>query len=606
VFEARDVPAVAFALTANNQILRLDTSSPQTLQSTTAVTGLNAGDTLVGIDFRPANGQLYGVATTTTANTLQVYTINPATGAATTVGTGAAVTGGTIAGATRFSVDVNPVADLIRVVTDLPSDGVGGNVNNLRLSPITGGLAAVDPDLDYSALPAGSAPEVAVAYTNSVDGATSTTLFGIVSGTDRLVTNGGAAPGFNVLADVGPLGADTTTSAALDVFGPGNTALAALTVAGTTRLYAVNTTSGAATAIGTLGAGTTQVIDLAVGPLFDQVAVGGSANGQVQLLTPAGGVVSVGPVVTTFAGLGVNVRSTTGDVNGDGIDDLIAVTGPGTPLRLTVVSGADNSTVLVAPFAPFAGSEDFVGGGFVSAGDFDGDNRDEVVVSPDQGGGPRVTVFSLVGAATTLTVRSNFFGITGDPNFRGGVRTAVGDVNNDGTPDLAVAAGFLGGPRIALFDGDTVLTTPTKLVNDFFAFPEDAATLRNGAFVAIGDLNGDNFGDLIFGGGPGGAPRVYVLSGALVTAGNIAGAYVAPVANFFVAGNATDRGGVRVASADLDGDARDDLIVGSGEGSAARVRVYLGSNITTTAEPTTFQDLTVFGGAVLPGGVFVG
>ena len=115
----------------------------------------------------------------------------------------------------------------------------------------------------------------------------------------------------------------------------------------------------------------------------------------------------------------------------------------------------------------------------------------------------------------------------------------------------AVAAGFLGGPRVALFDGKTLFSTPVKMTNDFFAFPgEDATRLRNGAFVSLGDVNGDGFADALFGGGPGGAPRVFILPGQLLSAGNVAGAYAAPVANFFVAGNSADRGGVRSAGAE--------------------------------------------------------
>jgi hypothetical protein len=215
-----------------------------------------------------------------------------------------------------------------------------------------------------------------------------------------------------------------------------------------------------------------------------------------------------------------------------------------------------------------------------------------------------VSIFSLVNGAAA--VKGNFLGID-DSNFRGGCRTALGDVNKDGTPDVAVSAGFLGGPRTALFDGKTVLTTPTRLVGDFFAFPgSDATTLRNGVFVASGDVNGDDFADLIFGGGPGGAPRAFILSGALISAGNVAGAQAAPIANFFVAGNSSDRGGVRLAVKDADGDNKADVIAGSGEGSPAKVRIYLGKNFTGTGEPGTFQDLSVFGGGVLPGGVFVG
>ncbi|HJZ92727.1 MAG TPA: FG-GAP-like repeat-containing protein, partial [Gemmataceae bacterium] len=298
------------------------------------------------------------------------------------------------------------------------------------------------------------------------------------------------------------------------------------------------------------------------------------------------------------------LRTAVADVDGDGIRDTVCVTGPGTPIRFAVVSGKDNSTVLVAPTAPFAGSESFTGGGFVAVADIDRDGRSEIVVTPDQGGGPRVTIFSLLPAG--LSGRANFFGID-DPAFRGGVRAALGDVNADGIPDLAVCAGFLGGPRAALFSGTSLLGTPARLVGDFFAFPgEDATRLRNGVFVTVGDLTGDGFAELVFGGGPGGAPRVFALSGAMISAGNVAGAQASPVANFFVAGNSTDRGGVRVATKDADGDSKADLVVGSGEGSPARVRVYLGKNFAGASEPGTVQDLGVFGGAVLTGGVYVG
>ncbi|MDB5311103.1 MAG: repeat protein, partial [Gemmataceae bacterium] len=317
---------------------------------------------------------------------------------------------------------------------------------------------------------------------------------------------------------------------------------------------------------------------------------------------PSGNYGSPAATIAPFAGFGGSVRTAVADVDGDGVADTVLVTGPGTPIRVAVVSGADNSTLLVAPFDPFGG--DFAGGGFVAAADLDRDGKAEFVVTPDQGGGPRVTIFSLVNGAAA--VRANFFGID-DPNFRGGARAAVGDVNGDGFADLVVAAGFGGGPRVAIFDGTTLFGTPTRLVNDFFAFPgPDATTLRNGVFVAAGDVNGDGLADLLFGGGPGGAPRVFILSGAMVAANNVAGAQANPLGNFFVAGNVADRGGVRVAAVDADGDNKADVATGSGEGDAARVRVYLGRNFTGAGEPGTFQDLIPFGGAILPGGNFVG
>ncbi|QDU19644.1 Ig-like domain-containing protein [Urbifossiella limnaea] len=336
------------------------------------------------------------------------------------------------------------------------------------------------------------------------------------------------------------------------------------------------------------------------------LAVSGPADGTAQLYTPdAAGLYGTTPAtVSGLSGFGGTVRTATADVDGDGTNDTVLVTGPGGPVRVTVVSGVDNATVLVAAFDPFQ-DPNFTGGGFAAAADIDGDGKAEFVVTPDEGGGPRVSVFTRNADATTTRL-VNFLGID-DPNFRGGARAALGDVNADGTPDLIVCAGFLGGPRTAVFDGTTLSGAPTRLVNDFFAFPgADATTLRNGVFVAAGDVDGDGFADLIFGGGPGGAPRVFILSGALVSAGNVAGAQATPVANFFVANNSTDRGGVRLAAKDADGDNKADVAAGSGEGSPAKVRVYLGTNFVGSGEPATFQDLSVFGGGALAGGVFVG
>ena len=343
----------------------------------------------------------------------------------------------------------------------------------------------------------------------------------------------------------------------------------------------------------------------ASGPIPAPLVVSGPFNGQAAIFAAtASGQYATSPsaTITVFANLGVDVRTATADVNGDGVADTIVVTGPGTPIRVAVVSGADNTTVLVSPFDPFGG--DFLGGGFVAAGNISKDGRAEFAVTPDQGGGPRVSLFQLTSGG--LTEPANFFGIT-DPNFRGGARAAIGDVNGDGTPDLIVAAGFGGGPRVAIFDGTSLLAnTPVKMVNDFFAFPEASAdALRNGVYVAAGDINGDGFADVIIGAGPGGGPRVFILSGQEIAAGFLNAAQTNPIDNFFAGGDAVSRGGVRVATIDADGDDRADLAVGSGQGDPAGSRIYLGKNITGAGEPVS-QELMPFGAGSLADGVFTG
>jgi hypothetical protein len=256
------------------------------------------------------------------------------------------------------------------------------------------------------------------------------------------------------------------------------------------------------------------------------------------------------------------------DVSGDGVDDLVVGTGPGVPSRVKVLDGTDGHELFAV--SPFESS--FLGGVYVAAGDLDGDGKAEVLVSPDEGGGPRVRVFSGAGFGQVV----DFFGID-DPNFRGGARVAVADVTGDGVGDLLVAAGFGGGPRVAVFNGRSLSTgRPTKPFSDFFVFEP---TLRNGVFIAGGDLDGDGFADVIAGGGPGGGPRVFALSGHDLMQGT-----QTQLANYF-AGNVDSRGGIHLAVKDLDGDATADLVLGAGTGSGSRVTAYLGKNIHANGTP---------------------
>ena len=324
------------------------------------------------------------------------------------------------------------------------------------------------------------------------------------------------------------------------------------------------------------------------GPDSGGFAVGQDVGGSTAQLTNADGTPEF--TVTPFPNFTGGVRTAAADFNGDGIPDLVVGTGPGVPTRVRVLDGITRAELFsVQPFEP-----GFTGGVYVSAADINGDDRAELFVSPDQGGGPRVQVYD----GKTFAKVADFYGID-DPAFRGGARTTVGDLNGDGQPDLVVAAGFGGGPRVSVWANADVLAgdipNAHPLLNQFVFEP----TLRNGVFVAAGDVNGDGVADLIAGGGPGGGPRVLVLSGQGLTDGR-----QVTLGNFF-AGDPAARGGARVATKDLDDDGRSDILVGNGQGSGARVTAYDGVTVTPSGgAPQTLLAFDFSPG--FNGGEFVG
>jgi len=257
-----------------------------------------------------------------------------------------------------------------------------------------------------------------------------------------------------------------------------------------------------------------------------------------------------------FPGNPGGARVATADLTGDGIPDIVAGAGPGGAPRVIAYDG--NTGVVLFDFLAFEDS--FTGGMFLAAGDFDADGLADLVVTPDAGGGPRVRVF---GGGDPERVLADFWGIA-DPDFRGGARPAVGDLNADGVPDLVVGAGIGGGPRVAVWDGGSIRSgTPSALTADFFAFEP---TLRGGVYLTVGDMNGDGAADLIVGAGPGGAPRVVVFAARTLLSG-------APeVSTTFFAGDLSERGGVPVRAVDVNGDGRTEVLTGAGQGSIPRVR----------------------------------
>ncbi len=239
------------ALAPGNQLLGFNVASPTVITQTTPITGLVAGETVVGFDVRPATGQLYAIGVGGTSG--HVYTLNPSNGVATVVNATAFSTTLPVGG--TWSVDFNPVVDRIRFVHS------GGS--SLRINQLNGTLVATDTAV------APAAP-AAVAYDRSTPATpTLTTLFTIDAAASTLNLIGGVdgtpSPNGGATTLRGPLGVTVTPASTVgfDV-GAGGDAVATLSVAGVYGLYNISLATGAATSAGTVGLGATAVLDIAL------------------------------------------------------------------------------------------------------------------------------------------------------------------------------------------------------------------------------------------------------------------------------------------------------------------------------------------------------
>jgi hypothetical protein len=265
--------------------------------------------------------------------------------------------------------------------------------------------------------------------------------------------------------------------------------------------------------------------------------------------------------------------SGTGDVNGDGFDDLIVgaygdnKNGAGSG-SARVLSGIDGNVL-------YSFDGDSAGDGFgvsvSGAGDVDGDGVDDLIVGApfdDNNGSDSGSARVLSGVDGSVLY--NFDGDSAGDNFGQSV-SGAGDVNGDGFDDLIVGAPFddnngtdSGRARVLSgVDGSVLFNFDGDSAGDGFGFSLSGA----------GDVNGDGFDDLIVGasgddnnGDGSGSARV--LSGAN---GSVLYNFDGDSAGDFFGRAVSDAG-------DVNGDGFDDLIVGAPPNGSGIARVFSGAN----------------------------
>lgn len=267
--------ALIYGVTQYNDLISFDSDFPGTILTSVGITGLSDQfESVAGIDFRPANGQLYALGNSG-GSQYRLYTLNYTTGVATQVGSNVMTFSSSAFG---FGFDFNPVADHIRIVNNVEENG--------RLNPEDGTYTADTALTANVSAPSYKQGIGAAAYTNSVAGATTTQLFDIDYKSGALFKQ--TVPDAGTLEYVGTLGPSLgAPSTGFDI--SGLTGVAYLSDpnfgTGNTNLYTVNLTTGGATSLGIVG---TDLLlrDIAVSPIPEP--------GSIALLTLGAGILCFG------------------------------------------------------------------------------------------------------------------------------------------------------------------------------------------------------------------------------------------------------------------------------------------------------------------------
>jgi hypothetical protein len=264
-----------------------------------------------------------------------------------------------------------------------------------------------------------------------------------------------------------------------------------------------------------------------------------------------------------------------GDLNGDGVKDIVAAAGPGGGPHVKVFDGENGD--VIASF--YAYDSRFNGGVSVATGDVNGDGILDIITGAGAGGGPHVKAFALKfnGGQAAPQVIASFFAY--DANFPGGVSVASGNIDGLGPDEIITGAGAGGGPHVKAFALKFKFgqAAPQEIAS-FFAYD---ANFPGGVSVASGNIDGLDADEIITGAGAGGGPHVKAFSRASDGTLNTVSSFFAYEANF--------RGGVDVGA--MRATPTSDLstvLTGAGPGGGPHVRSWNLTNPDMPQEQLSF------------------
>ena len=215
---------------------------------------------------------------------------------------------------------------------------------------------------------------------------------------------------------------------------------------------------------------------------------------------------------------------------------------------------AETITNLSAPSIKVASGKSFFaydsklrGGYHITAGNVLGDSADEIITGTGNGMAPQVRIFDSGGKA-----KAQFFAYTS--TLRTGVRLTACDVNADGTDEIVTVPGSGSHPQVKIFNA-----YGQEVASSFYALD---GKFQGGAYLACGDIDGNGTKEIVVTAGKGGGAQVMVYD-----------ATGKPMANFFAYDKKTFRGGIKVTTADIDADGKDEIVTGP-EYGAPHIQIF--------------------------------
>jgi hypothetical protein len=240
-----------------------------------------------------------------------------------------------------------------------------------------------------------------------------------------------------------------------------------------------------------------------------------------------------------------SINITAGDVDSDGKDEIITVASTG---GLSNVKILNANGQLLNQF--FAYDKKFLGGVNIAAGDVNGDGKDEIIVAPVTNGGPHIKIFNINGGLI-----SQFFAY--DKNFRGGVNLAAGDIDGDGKDEIVTGPGVGGGPHVRVFRSDG------SVLMQFFAYDQK---FRDGINIAVGDIDNigirNNNAEIIVSPSENNNSNIKIFNNH------------AKLLYQFSAFHKKFKGGVYIATLDVNYDGSDEIIASAGSTGSPHIRIF--------------------------------